>query len=251
METKDIKEMIRLIKEKDSTGFELLYQHYFRFLFSIAYSVLKNEEDSYDVIQSVMLRLYILDKKLFPSEHELSWLKTVVKNEALMKLRKEKVTVPLEAAFDLPVQDQRIDSFVDMEQFNALTAALNERQRKVVTMKVLGGMTHKEISLILSIPMGTVQWLYNTSIQKLRRIMATLAAFVLFCGSGMTYQLIQYFRPEETPGDVWISSIPPAEPVVSPWLPASIGLFVLAAAALILFFLFSDRLPTKRLSKRI
>ena len=246
-----MKEIIQMIKEKNSLGFELLYQHYFRFLFSTAYSVLNNEDDSYDVIQSVMLRLYMLDEKLFPSEHELSWLKTVVKNEALMKLRKEKATVPLDDAFELPMQDQRIDDFVDMEQFNALTATLNERQRKVVTMKIMGDMTHKEIAQMLSVPIGTVQWLYNTSIKKLRHAMAALAAFVLFCGSGMVYQIIQYFHSAEMPGEVGIASIPAAEPVMSPWLPASIGLFALAAAAFILFFKFSDKLPTKRLTKSI
>lgn len=60
-----LKKIILLIKEKDPLGFELLYQRYFRFLFGVAYSVLNNEEDSYDVIQSVMLRLYTLDEKLF------------------------------------------------------------------------------------------------------------------------------------------------------------------------------------------
>lgn len=46
-ETQDIKEIIRLIKSRDSLGFEMLYKHYFRFMFSVAYSVLDNEEDYY------------------------------------------------------------------------------------------------------------------------------------------------------------------------------------------------------------
>ena len=79
MQSNDIKKILELVKEKDPSGFDLLYQHYFRLLFSIAYSVLNSEDDSYDVIQSVMLRLYQLDQNLFPSDHELSWLKTVVK----------------------------------------------------------------------------------------------------------------------------------------------------------------------------
>ena len=157
MDTQNIKKIILLIKKKNSSGFELLYQHYFRFLFSVAYSILNNEEDCYDVIQSVKMRLYMLDERLFPSDHELSWLKTVVKNEALMKLRKEKNTVPLEMVFEFPVQEQRIKNFVDMEQFHALTSTLNEKQRKVVTMKLLGDMTHREISECLSIPIRTVQ----------------------------------------------------------------------------------------------
>ena len=79
MQSNDIKKILKLVKEKDPSGFDLLYQHYFRFLFSTAYSVLNSEEDSYDVIQSLMMRLYQLDQNLFPRDHELSWLRTVVK----------------------------------------------------------------------------------------------------------------------------------------------------------------------------
>ncbi len=72
-----------------SYGYRKHQGDYFRCLFSVAYSVLNDEDASQDVIQSVMLRLYGLDEKLFPSAHELSWLKTVVKNAALMKLREK------------------------------------------------------------------------------------------------------------------------------------------------------------------
>ena len=250
MRSNDIKQTFEFIKNKDPAGFDLLYEHYFRFMFSVAYSVLSHEDDCYDVIQSVMLRLYLLEDKLFPTDHELSWLKTVVKNEALMRLRKEKVTAPLEECFELPVYDQRIDDFVNMEEFNALTATLNERQRKVVTMKIMGDMTHKEIAKFLSMPIGTVQWLYNTSIKELRRAMTALAAFAVCLGGGAVWQVLRYLHPDEAPGEVGIQTVP-TETVMSPLLPVSVGLFFLAVTALILFFRFSDKLPTKYSTRRI
>ncbi len=252
MKTSELGQVLELVKRKDPEGFELLYRHYFRFLFSVAYSVLGSEEDSYDVIQAVMMRLYQMDEKLFPSSHAYSWLKTVVKNEALMHLRREKPTVPLAETAEVPVLDQRIEDFVDMEAFSKLTAPLNERQKKVVSMKILGDMTHREIAQVLSIPIGTVQWIYATSIRKLRRILTTLAALALIFGGGFGYQLLRYFQtPAEVPGEVGISSIPTAEPVLSPWLFAFLALFLAAVAACILFFKFSDRIPTKNLTKRI
>ena len=248
--TNDIKQTFEFIKNKDPAGFDLLYEHYFRFMFSVAYSVLNNEDDCYDVIQSVMLRLYTLEEKLFPTDHELSWLKTVVRNEALMRLRKEKVAAPLEECFERPVYDQRIDDFVNMEEFNALTAMLNERQRKVITMKIMGDMTHKEIAKFLSMPIGTVQWLYNTSIKELRRAMTALAAFAVCLGGGAVWQVLRYLHPDEAPGEVGIQVVP-TETVMSPLLPVSVGLFSLAVIALILFFKFSDKLPTKYSTRRI
>ena len=247
MDAKNIKKIISMIRDKAPQGFEMLYNDYFRFMFGIAYSVLKNENDCYDVIQNVMLRLYALDEALFPMDYEFKWLQTVVKNEALMYLRREKVSSPLEDAFELPIQDKAIEDFVDMESSYSMTASLNEKQRTVVTMKILGDMTHKEISNVLSLPIGTVQWIYATSIKKLRHTLTALTCLVLGFGGGFWYQLSQYFGANaEQPGDVGISSIPPAEPTLSPWLIAFSIFFLLTAAVWVLFFKFSDRIPTDR-----
>ena len=250
MQENDFKQILTRIRDKDPRGFELLYQHYFRFMYSTAYTVLNNSDDCYDVIQSVMLRLYTLDRDLFPTAHEWGWLQTVVKNEALMRLRREKPTVPLEDGFDFPVYDRRINDFVDMDEFCALTASLNERQRKVVTMKIMGDMTHKEIAKFLSLPIGTVQWLYNTSIKELRRTMAALAALALCLGGGTIWQLLRYLQPAEIPGEIGVATVPEPQ-LMSPWLPISAGLFLAAVLSLIFFFKFSDKFPTKYTSRRI
>ena len=57
---------------------------------STAYMVLRQESDAMDAVQNAALRLYTMDESLFPSDHELTWLHMVVKNEALMVLRKKK-----------------------------------------------------------------------------------------------------------------------------------------------------------------
>ena len=105
---------------------------------------------------------------------------------------------------------------------------------------------------MLSVPIGTVQWIYATSIKKLRRSLTALASLVLIFGGGVGDQLVQYFQvPAGVTGDIGISSIPPVEPPISPWLVLFFVLFLSAAAACILFLKFSDRIPTKRLTSRI
>ena len=48
---------------------------------------------------------------------------------------------------------------------NELTPA----EKEVLDMKCGGELTFKEISEILEKPMGTVTWLYNSAIKKLRK----------------------------------------------------------------------------------
>lgn len=221
-------------------------------MFSIAYSVLNSEEDSYDVVQSVMMRLYQLDPALFPCGHELSWLRTVVKNEALMYLRRKKATVPLEEAEGFPVLDQRIENFVDMDAFHRLTSQLNERQKRVVSMKILGNMTHKEIVHMLSVPVGTVQWIYATSIKKTaphpdgshfpnayfcRRLWVSTGT-VSPGGLRSTRRCGNQQHPRRGARDVsLVIPIP--------------GLVSVCCCRMHSFFKFSDRIPTKCLSSRI
>ena len=68
----DLPEILALIRTKNQAGFELLYARYYRFLFSTAYMVLRQESDAMDAVQNAALRLYTMDESLFPSDHELA-----------------------------------------------------------------------------------------------------------------------------------------------------------------------------------
>ena len=46
---------------------------------------------------------------------------------------------------------------------------LKPSERQIVSLKVLGELTFKEIALCMQIPMGTVTWKYQNAMKKLRR----------------------------------------------------------------------------------
>lgn len=244
----DLKEILTLIRKKSPTGFELLYAKYYRFLFSTAYVVLKQESDAMDAVQNAALRLYTMDESLFPSDHEMAWLHTVIKNEALMVLRKKKPEHSVDELPEIPVPEPQLEALEDMETVQAMLSSLDPKRQNVVTLKVLGGLSHKEIAQLLSMPVGTVQWLYNTSIKSLRRTLTALVSVAIVSAVGLLYQAAQYFRtPAQEPGgDFGISSIPPVEPSLSPWFTVWLTLLIVSIVAGILFFKFSDKIPTKR-----
>lgn len=245
-----IETIFDLIKNKELRGFELLYEQYFRIMYGIAHSITGNDEASKDVVQNTLIKLFVLEPHKFPKAHALTWLYTVVKNEALMLLRKEKQTIDISTIVEkMPASDKNIENFADMENYYSLISSLNENQKQVVTLKVLGGLSHKEISQMLQKPIGTIQWTYNMSIKKLRIALSTMAAFVITFGTGFVYQLIHVFNTEYI-------EIPDMEAQpISPQIDASVIVlgvcFVLSVAAWIVFFKNSDKLPTKRKAGRI
>lgn len=69
--------------------FENVYKKYNKMLYGIAFSILKNKEDSEDIVQTVFSKLYTMDKNKMPKDKETTWLYTVTKNEVLLFLRKK------------------------------------------------------------------------------------------------------------------------------------------------------------------
>ena len=201
-----------------------------------------------DAVQNAALRLYTMDESLFPSDHELAWLHTVVKKEALMALRKKKPEHDsVDELPEVPVPERQLEMLEDMETVQAMLSSLDPKRQNVVTLKVLGGLSHKEIAQLLSMPVGTVQWLYNTSIKSLRRTLTALASVAVVSASGLIYQATQYFcGPAQEPGgDFGISSIPSTEPSLSPWFTVWLALLIVSIVAGILFFQIFRQNPNK------
>lgn len=244
-----IETIFDLLKNKDPHGFELLYTHHYRLLYGIAYSVTGNEELSKDTIQNVFVRLWELPENKYPCKNELTWLYTVTKNEALMLLRKEKPVVDFDRLPEFEAQEDDIEKFVDMDSFKVLIASLSETQKEVVTMKILGGMSHKEVAKVLEKPIGTIQWIYNTSIKKLRVALSALSVIALTLFGSFVIKLFTCYR-YIGPDDIELPT--PISAAIKD--PAFILLFAaegLAITAWVLFFKHSDKIPSTNKCQRV
>ncbi len=191
MKKVELSTVFDLIKNDDQYGYELLYKHYFKFMFSAAFSVLKNEENSKEVIQNTIIKIMTINKVNLPRQGESSWLYTVVKNEALMLVRKDKRNVNLDEFPEIEIFNKDIEHFMDMESYYSMIEGLNERQKEVVTLKVLGDLSHREIAAALNKPIGTIQWIYNTSIKQLRLTLVSMSSLLVIIAVGISYRSIQ------------------------------------------------------------
>ena len=184
------------------TGVELLYQHYYRTMYGIAFTILKKEDICQDVVHNVICKLLLLDPSKFPCGHGLSWLYTVTKNEALMYLRNAPNLVSLEEMPAIIEEDKQIRDFVDMDSYEQMIRGLNDTQKQVVTLKVLGGCTHREIAKMLGKPVGTVQWIYHTSVNKLKKVLSVLFVLAVFTIIKFGEKIVNYIEiKKELPGN--------------------------------------------------
>lgn len=157
---------------KTKEGVELLYKDHYARMYSIAFSVLKNEHDSRDVVHNVIAKLLSTAPHTFPNANESSWLYVVVKNAAVDMIKSNKTFVSLDdpPIIDLGREDEEIQSMIDFDEYQKMISKLDIKRQEIVTLKVIGGFTHREIAEMLGERTGMVQWLYATAIAKLKVI---------------------------------------------------------------------------------
>lgn len=134
------------------------YQQYKTSIFRYALSILKDQQLAEDVLQDTFLRL--ISGKGFPSPgKEQPWLYRVARNLCFDKLRRLRKESP----------EMEISTHEHQYEYIDLIAPLSPKDQEIVTLKIIGGLTHKEIGLILGISPKAAQKRYQRAIDTLRK----------------------------------------------------------------------------------
>ena len=176
---KELHEIFQEIKEGNKESFTKLYKMYYSLVYGVIFSILKNKENSEDIAQTVFSKIYQLPKEKFPEKYEASWLYTVAKNETLQYIRKSKNEDSLDSIYDVLDEKNNIDEIIDIQAYKEMIAGLSEKEKEIVSLKVLSQFTFKKIGQILQMPTGTVQWSYYKAVSSLKISLSSLAGFII------------------------------------------------------------------------
>ena len=179
MKKQDLHIIFQNLQHGDSNILNNLYNEYNRLIYGIAFSILKNKEDSEDIVQIVFMKIFQMDKTKLPTNNEASWLYSLTKNETLNYLRKKKQELNLDEIYYISEEDKELNKIIDNDSYNRLIAKLDKQGQEIVSLKILSNMSFREISLLLSIPMGTVQWKYYTSLYTLRLLLGNISMVII------------------------------------------------------------------------
>ena len=137
-----------------------------RILYGIAYSYLRNEEDTLEMLQEATCRAWMKRKSLKDSDRFTPWLIRILINCCMDELRRRKRKVPAEAQrFESGIMELASDRRMDMEQ--ALDN-VKPKYRQVLVLKYYQDMTLTEIADVLGRPEGTIKTWLNKGLNQLR-----------------------------------------------------------------------------------
>lgn len=139
-----------LESDRDRRAFVQLYERHHRRMEMAAMGILQNQSDAEDAVQNAFMQVIRHFEKTdeIPCEELPFWLISIVKNEALMILRKSRNIVPLE---DWDGFEKSISDTSEYMALVELFRQLPETYRAVLEMKILIGYTDKEIASRLGI----------------------------------------------------------------------------------------------------
>lgn len=165
-------ELVSLALAGNDPAFAQIMRRYNRLLFRTARSILKNDDDTQDVVQEAYLRAWRA-LATFRSDAKLStWLVRIVVNEALGRLRRNGAqVVPLNAAIDADGEtlEMRMQANPDdqpersamraqvRQQIEARIDTLPDSFRTVFMLRGVEELSVEEVAMALAIPEATVR----------------------------------------------------------------------------------------------
>lgn len=177
---KELEVIFKELKSSDNKeNFESFYNNYNNLVYKIAFTILKNKDDSEDIVQIVFSKIYSLPKDKLPTKYILSWIYSVTKNESISFLRKKKNNMSIEEIYNIADENDEINNSINKIEFNKLISKLDAMEKEIISLKVISGLTFDEISKLLNKPTGTIKWKYYKSIYTLRLLLSNLGMFIV------------------------------------------------------------------------
>ncbi|NLY44667.1 MAG: RNA polymerase sigma factor [Tissierella sp.] len=157
------------IGANDMEALEELYHLTERTLYAYILSIVKNHDETLDLMQETYLKIMSAAHLYKPMGKPLAWMFTIAKNLYLSKIRKNKREINLDS---MEIADDSRFSYIrDNEDKIVLEAALDilsEDERKIILLYAVSGLKHREIAESIGLKLSTTLSKYHRALKKIR-----------------------------------------------------------------------------------
>ena len=178
-EKEELKKLFYEIKTGNKQVIEEIYKKYNKIIYGIAFSILKNKEDSEDIVQIFFSKLYSLEVNKLSNNNESSWIYTTTRNESINLLKKKRNNIDYDSMYEIVETNNEINQIIDKDSYNRIISKLNDTEKQIISLKILADLSFGEIGKLLNIPTGTVKWKYYKSINTLKILLSNLSMFIV------------------------------------------------------------------------
>jgi RNA polymerase sigma-70 factor, ECF subfamily len=162
------------IRKDNRLAFSNLFETYYKPLCEYAFRFLKHEERIEDIVQEVFVLLWEKRKRWEPKVAVRAYLYRSVYHQVINDYRKKRFETTLHEDRMHQIADDRISPLESLhykefeEVFQETIKLLPERRREILVLRLLHGLSYKEISLVLDISVNTVDTQIRRALKLLR-----------------------------------------------------------------------------------
>jgi len=174
----DEKSVIEKIKKGDIDSYSILINEYQNNIYSLCLSIVKNVDDALDLTQEAFLIAYE-NIKNFKQEAKFStWVYRIAYNLCVnfIKRKGEIFSLEDEDITNVEIEDKTSSIWEEIEKDERVKMIseglkrIKDSDRLIIELKDIKGLTYEEISIILSIPMGTVKSKLYRARENLKKV---------------------------------------------------------------------------------
>ncbi len=157
----------------DESAQKELYYRYAPGMLNVAYRIVKHEEDARDVLQESFMKAFGALAKLKNRKGFAAWMKRIVVNTSISCVNKRKGIRWMELDGKMEDVVDSIDEKIhlDIQEVKKALMELPDGYRTVLTLYLIEGYDHEEISTILNISKSTSLTQYSRGKRKLSALL--------------------------------------------------------------------------------
>jgi RNA polymerase sigma-70 factor (ECF subfamily) len=160
----------------DEAAFEQLYDLVAPMVHGVVRGVVRNPALSEEVTQEVLVEAWRTSPRFDPARGSArSWLITMARRRAVDRVRSVQAAADRDAAAgaqsverDVDVVSEAVEIRLEQQQVRRCMGGLTELQREAVSLAFYSGHTHREVSQLLGVPLGTIKTRLRDGLIRLR-----------------------------------------------------------------------------------
>ena len=167
-------ELVPLLKKRQESAFNYLYDHYSGALYSIIMSIVPEYELANDLLQEVFIKIWRQIESYDSNKGRLfTWMLNIARNASIDAVRsktyqqnkqnRELTEKVYQAGGDVQTNTDKIG-------LRAIVHKLKDEYRVLIELSYFEGYTQEEISKMLNIPLGTVKTRLRTALIQLKQV---------------------------------------------------------------------------------
>jgi len=174
------------VQNGDKQALRKLYDRFNKILFGMIYKILRNKEESEDLLQEIFVKIWNKADQFDPSRGSAySFIATLARNRAIDRTRSrafknrrkdDYVINDDEYSFNLSTENPNPEEKIEITEravgVRKALAQLNEKERQVLYISYFEGLSQTEIADKIDIPLGTVKYRMRQGMIKLREMLS-------------------------------------------------------------------------------